>query len=99
MDLKKYAGKQICMQLKGGQAWLVTVAKEAGAEVLMLAATENEPRQPCAFPFVQGLVNEDGHLVMETGKGGEVTVEFDPDVVHSVSIATKKPSMLVQPGN
>jgi hypothetical protein len=95
MDLKKFSGKNVCIQMKNAEAWLVTMAKAGEiAEVLMLEPGKrgpSDPGLPCAFPFVQGWVNEDGDVVMDTGRGGQVAVTFNPDVIHSVSIAIKSP--------
>ena len=99
MDLKKFAGKNVCIQMKNAETWLVTVAKAGEiAEVLMLPNPNRLDKSapegiPCAFPFVQGYVNEAGDVVMDTGRGGQVAVTFNPDVIHSVSIAIKSPEM------
>lgn len=95
IDLKKFAGKNVCMQFKAGENWLVTVAKQnEQVEILMIHArsdVEGDPGKPCAFPFVQGFVNSEGVFELDTGHGGMVAVEFNPDIIHSVSVAIKSP--------
>lgn len=96
IDLKKFSGKHVYMQFKAGQDWYVTVAKPNDqVEILMLARPDAEggkgQPQPCAFPFVTGFVNSEGVFELDTGNGGMVAVEFNPDVIHSVSVAIKSP--------
>lgn len=108
MDLKKYAGKEVVVQFKGGEAWLLWAAppKQAGTalpQIVQLADQNGDMRQP-PLPFIQGKVTEDGEVLVSTGQGGLVGVAVEPSTIASVTWVAEfatvtEPSRLIVPGN
>jgi hypothetical protein len=104
MDLKKYAGKQVHVQLQHGHHWFVVFAPaDSGppSPMRMKApdSAADDPGEPVVIPFIVGEVAEDGALIIDTGKGGRVAVEVNPELIHTVCVVVEhaKVSRLVTP--
>lgn len=115
MDLKKYAGKSVLVQLRG--PWLAanapsTVGTSPEAKVVRPRLSD-EPAL-VHVPFLYADVDDEGLLFVRTDHGGCVSVDLNPDVIHSVTAvvtyATAKeeakdeeadgaePSRIIRPG-
>lgn len=91
-DLKKYAGKQVHVQLRA--PWiLVGPPEDDGPPGLLLPPAEmlppGESAQPQIMPCIAGEVRDDGALLM-TKNDGVIAIELHPEVIHSVAEVVKK---------
>jgi len=94
MDLKKYAGKQVHVQLKHGHHWYVVFAPpDSGPPSPMRVkgpdALPADPGEPVVIPFIVGEVSEEGALIIDTGQGGRVAVHVNPEIIHTVSVVVE----------
>lgn len=91
MDLTKFVGKDVCVQLR--ETWLVTFATEEGTADVMRVKKDkrdpNDPGAPVGFPYIQAKVTDTGALSINTTAGGVVELHLNPEVIHSVSVAVK----------
>lgn len=101
MDLTKYVGKDVTIQLK--QTWMVLTAPETDdaekddsvpnhPEVVLV--DKNHKRTPdggpCGVPFVYGRLVDAGPgygtVRMATDHGGEIEVVYNTEVIHSCAV-------------
>lgn len=109
IELKRYAGTEVVVQLKDGEKWFLWTAppKSAKSTLPELARARGPEGElvPIPMPFVQGKVTSEGNLVVNTGNGGSLSVEIAAEMIASVThIATHAEevsvaSNLIIPGN
>jgi hypothetical protein len=109
IELKRYAGAEIVVQLKDGQKWFLWTSppkskKSPFPELAQGRGPEGE-MVPVPLPFLQGKVTDDGKLLVNTGSGGTLSVEIALETIASVTqIATHADeavgvSSIIIPGN
>ena len=93
MDLKKYAGKLVHVQLLA--PWIVVGAGASGPPNPM--GTEDHP-PPQSMIFLAGQVDEEGRLLMSMN-GGLVAVDLASAAIHSIAVVVEPGAAekLVQP--
>lgn len=109
IELKRYAGTEVVVQLKDGEKWFLWTAlpKSAKSALPDLARARGPEGDlvPVPMPFVQGKVTSDGCLLVNTGNGGSLSVELAAETIASVThVATHADepvgaSNLIIPGN
>lgn len=108
MDLKRFAGRDVAVQLKAGECWYFFVAPPKQSKQtlpeLVTAPDETGHPKPVPMPFLQGKVTEEGDLLVQTPHGGLVLVALDPALVGSVTelkqhAQVEERSNLIIPGN
>lgn len=109
IDLKRYKGTEVVVQLKDGEKWFVWESplkgsKAAYPEIVRARGPEGD-LMPVPMPFIQGKVTSDGGLIVDTGNGGSLSVELAPEtiasVTHIVTFAGEAPQgpSIIVPGN
>lgn len=108
IDLKRFIGSHVVVQFKNGEKWYVWAApnKKTKAVLPELVQLPGESGQavPIPMPFVQGLVTDDGDLLVDTGSGGKLKVSLDDSTIASVTqvvelSSPEERSNLIVPGN
>ena len=108
MDLKRFSGKDVAVQLKSTDFWYLFVAPTKASKQtlpeLVTAPDEHGHQKPVPMPFLQGKVTEDGDLLIATPHGGQLIVALDPSTVASVTelkqhAEPQDRSNLIVPGN
>ena len=82
MDMKKYAGKLVHVQLK--HPWLLVAPGYDGPPGAVVV-----DKQTQVLPCMAGEVSEEGALLMSTAGGGLMSVDVDPEMIHSVAVVLK----------
>jgi hypothetical protein len=96
MDLKKYAGEDVWVQLKAAEPWVTIAADYDGRPAL--ARPPDNPEQLVPLPFFAAHVSDDGsELVINTGQGGRVALALNPDVIHSVLRVVEPATKIIKP--
>jgi hypothetical protein len=108
IDLKRYAGTEVVVQLKDGERWFVWKAptRASGGSLPEIVTGPNQDGDvvPIPMPFIQGKVTTEGSLLVNTGNGGVLSVELAAESIASVSHVVQpsedsKGSGLIIPGN
>jgi hypothetical protein len=108
IDLKRFVGRDVSVQLKAGESWFFFYAPPKHSKQtmpqLMTAPDENGREKGVQVPFVQGTVNADGDLLVPTPHGGVVLVAIDASTIASVTevkqhAQVEERSTLIVPGN
>ena len=94
IELKRYAGTEVVVQLKDGERWFLWTAlpksrkaawpSAALPEIVQMRGPDGNPT-PVPMPFVQGKVTDDGCLLVDTGNGGSLSVELAAETIASVT--------------
>jgi len=108
IDLKRFTGREVAVQLKAGECWYFFIAppkqsKQTMPE-LVTAPDETGATKPVPMPFLQGTVNQDGDLLVSTPHGGLLLVALEPSTIASVTelkqhAQIEERSNLIVPGN
>lgn len=89
IELKRYAGTEVVVQLKEGEKWFLFAAlprsRNATLPELVQARGPDGGLLPVPMPFVQGKVTSDGCMLVQTGNGGSLSVEVAPEMIASVT--------------
>lgn len=103
MDLKQFAGKNVFIQFKQGTGWYVAFASEDAnaAPSPVQKAGPDGSALPVVTPFIQGVVDGHGHVLVDTGNGGSISVVIDGGSIFSVTVVVtpaKAPAVIVGSG-
>lgn len=92
MDLSKFKGKNVVVQLKGEERWLAwsvpqkhTRAAFPDPILVPLGSEPSSPVQHGSLAFLQGLVGDDGELLVSAPNGGKLAVTVAPECISFVT--------------
>ena len=89
IDLKRYAGTDVVVQLKSSEKWFAMCAPPKSAKMslpdLIKARNSENDLVPVPLPFIEGKVTSEGSLLVNTGSGGVISVEIAAEAISSVT--------------
>ena len=108
IDLKRFAGFEVVVQLKDRERWflLMSPSRQSQSTLPELVQLPDESGRsvPVPMPFLQGKVTPDGDLIVNTGNEGKLVVALAAESISSVTQILEhakgdERSGLIVPGN